>query len=396
MTIEEQYMELSDEFIEKYGKDVQKELFDGEDLEPFQYEEKMNAMREYADSHPVDDSSDGSDNSTLPESFSCQGDFNGNKIFYNEKETNEAMSKVNDCKVEFSAHLENALNVDTFFESLPAPYKQLSPDPPFSKIKEGIESEIEAAEQQYKGKIEEVVDAIKDYSDGNGVYSDKSTEVLRKWVAFGTNPSGGPGNDSGGGPAVDIVPNDNLESSAENAIADVADDVTSPNDTSLTDDEELSIPNVGNTSTNNGAVFGSAFGAVLADDDIELLGEDIALSDNDISALGDASSRFVVPTLSNNAISTDGIKGSSVVGGAAAVIAAATAAVGGKVYYDKKLTDEDDDSVDSEEKDENDVVDIEHDNDDEVEDVEIAPSEIDFTTTGVKFKESLFNESGEI
>ena len=162
MTIEEQYMELSDEFIEKYGKDVQKELFDGEDLEPFQYEEKMNAMREYADSHPVDDSSDGSDNSTLPESFSCQGDFNGNKIFYNEKDTNEAMSKVNICKNEFSEHLNQALKVDGFFESLPDPYKKLAPDSPFSKIKEEIESEIEAAEQQYKGKIEEVVDAIKD------------------------------------------------------------------------------------------------------------------------------------------------------------------------------------------------------------------------------------------
>lgn len=281
---------------------------------------------------------------------------------------------------------------------MPDPYKKLAPDSPFSKIKEEIESEIEAAEQQYEEKIKEVVDAIKDYSDGINGYSDKSTEVLRKWVAFGTNPSGGPGNDSGGGPAVDIVPNDNLESSAENAITDtdVVDDVTSPNDTSLADDEELSIPNIGNTSTNNGSAFGPALGAVLAGDDIELLGDDIALSNNDISALGDASSRFVVPTLSNNAISTDGIKGSSVVVGAAAVVAAATAAVGGKVYYDKNHTDEDDDSVDSEEKDENDVVDIEHDNDDEVGDVEIAPSEIDFTTTGVKFKESLFNESEEI
>lgn len=419
-SVQQQYEQLYDTFVDAYGEIVLQDLFQSQGLvDSNDIDGRIVAMENYLDMYPVEDDAGGStlgvesssdtdgllpDINTGANGQNYQtwtGSFNGNDIFYDERATEEVVGNIKKLEQDTQDFLAEVNDIDKFFDGVVYPYSKLIPNPRFKHNE--LSENLSTSYSNCLSLTNEIACAIKDYSDGGDI-DPNATNTLKRWL-YGSGSGNGSDDGSGGGSDGGFDGDSSLEPDIGDSIEDeipelgdsvIGDDNSFLDDSSLGEDEKLIIPG-----SNGSVLSGSVLGGMIGDtslDDLSDLSEDNSLGKFGTSSFGDINnSKFFVPSPNTSMASTDGIRGAGVIGGAS-VVAAASLAVGGKVYYDKRHADdgsEDEDNVSLESDEANKEADLinEIQKETESDEANISVGEIDFDKTGVKFKESLFNDS---
>ena len=253
--------------------------------------------------------------------------YNDDYIFYDPKETSNAITALISSKNEFIEPFESIISYDDYFyNSLEYPYDKFIIDRRASAVLGNISSEIEAEFGVTRDTVNNVISAILAYSNGDSTGLD---ELLAPKKA----PSGGGGGGDFGGGGGGGLPQPSENSGGSGNEGD-----NSSSEEDLSDDEEMVIPTA---SGQTGVVGGSAMSSLLEpSDELLELGDDDSIPSNNLLSDSAADSKFLIPSLSANSKlnGSDGIKKSGIaISGA--IVAAASMAVGGKIVYDKKKTD---------------------------------------------------------
>lgn len=325
--------------------------------------------------------------------------YNGNQIFYNGDATAEVLRKINTYISELISLINGYKNLDTCLDDLKYPYDGAPRHEVNTSIYLGrVINSLEAAQEAAVTTIKQIVDAICNY-DATGDTAGL-TEVLSK-----RRSGGGGGGDPSPAPAP--VPtfdgDDDLLGDLDNLGDEAIDEPPLENqEPSFDEDEKLIIPGVNNDSTRIVSSGSDSSLSSVPDETLELDGSsDIASSLDSVgTSFFGTDGKFFVPSVSVASTEKDKVNSAGVVG-AGAVLAAASLAVGGKIYYDKKNEAENSDGTaeaddelidnteDSDEKD-NKKEDEKDNTDDEKNNKSI------FKSSGVKFKESIFGDGGDL
>lgn len=325
--------------------------------------------------------------------------YNGNQIFYNGDATAEVLRKINTYISELISLINGYKNLDTCLDDLKYPYDGAPRHEVNTSIYLGrVIDSLEAAQEAAVTTIKQIVDAICNY-DATGDTAGL-TEVLSK-----RRSGGGGGGDPSPAPAP--VPtfdgDDDLLGDLDNLGDEAIDEPPLENqEPSFDEDEKLIIPGVNNDSTRIVSSGSDSSLSSVPDETLELDGSsDIASSLDSVgTSFFGTDGKFFVPSVSVASTEKDKVNSAGVVG-AGAVLAAASLAVGGKIYYDKKNEAENSDGTaeaddelidnteDSDEKD-NKKEDEKDNTDDEKNNKSI------FKSSGVKFKESIFGDGGDL
>lgn len=330
-----------------------------------------------------------------------EGVYNGNSIYYDPDQTNDALGLTRKFLDDFDSQLTEVAKADRFFDDLKYPYNKLVPKTRFSDLMSDIRDNLTDAYSSYQGGVKSATDAIIDYSNGNDV-------GLKSLLRF--RPTGGPtgggdgGGSAGGGSEAPLGGNEVLDKPVNNSnIPDSVGDDNSSDNTLSGKDENLTIPNVGATGVQT-SVGGAGLGS--------LLGEDLTSADSNISdmstgdnALNDVAgsvfggqddNKFLIPSLTTTTGEPDGVRSSSSIAAFSALALTSAAVVGGKIYNDKKKEDTFEEGIESsvESSTENVYRESEDNNlkSDEggLEEIKTENDDIDFGVDSISFKESLF------
>lgn len=326
--------------------------------------------------------------------------YNGNQIFYNGDATAEVLRKINTYISELISLINGYKNLDTCLDNLKYPYDGAPRHEMNTSTYLGmVENSLEAAQEAAVTTIKQIVDAICNY-DATGDTAGL-TEVLSK-----KRSGGGGGGDPSPAPASapTFDGDDDLLGDLDNLGDEAIDESPLENqEPSFDEDEKLIIPGVNNDSTRSVSSGSDSSLSSAPDETLELDGSsDIASSLDSVgTSFFGTDGKFFVPSVSATSIEKDKVNSAGVVG-AGAVLAAASLAVGGKIYYDKKkesenngddivgIDDESNDSIaDSDVKDDKNE-DEKNNTDDE------KNSKSIFKSSGVKFKESILGDGGDL
>lgn len=275
--------------------------------------------------------------------------YNGNTIFFNEAEYNNAIKAINSVGDDVADYCGKVRQEDKCFDSVPARYSSLIPKPRFGEIAIGIIDQVVSAKRSVLSEMGRTVGAIIDYCDGNDFSeeSQKRLDDLLSSMPQTPSPKGGSGGGSGdgsGGGGDDSATDENLTANEE--VADGIQNNVPLENATTNNDEEIVL---GEIEGSSGQYSSEAVVPFTNNDETLEVGADgvegIDGTDSDLGTSLFGSSSFSVPSMLSSEGKVDGIKGAGVLG-AVGIAAAATAAIGGKVFYDKKHSDDEDDEDD--------------------------------------------------
>lgn len=203
-----------------------------------------------------------------------------------------------------------------------------------------VKESVSTVETDVLANIENIINAIDDYQDGN--WSPENKAFIDNFLsANGKNPQGAPaGNPGGGGGAGGAGADTDENLTPEENPAENIQSTVPVSDETTTSDEEIVMGQVEGVS---GEYNAEAVVPFTGEDEELAIGEDEVDGSSSLgTSLFGSGSTFSVPSPLGDGSNVDGIKSSSILG-AAGIAAAAAAAIGGKVFYDKKHSDEDED-----------------------------------------------------
>lgn len=321
--------------------------------------------------------------------------YNGNQIHYDPAGVDDTVAIINGYIEDLVEIVNLHAKDDSPLDDRGKPYRGAGPRPKaLSSYSGNIIDVLERARDQALKSIDDIVAAVCKYNDGDA-------SLLTKLLSGGGG--GGGGGDPSPSPAPTFDGDDDLLGDLDNLGDEIINEPPLENqEPSFDENEKLVIPGVsGGLSQKTSTSTDSSLSSVT-DETLKLDGSsDIASSlDNVGTSFFGTDGKFIVPSVSSTSVEKDKVNSAGVVGGGA-VLAAASLAVGGKIYHDKKNEAENSDGTaeaddelidnaeDSDEKD-NKKEDEKDNTDDEKNNKSI------FKSSGVKFKESILDDGGDL
>ena len=261
--------------------------------------------------------------------------YNGNVIYYDPYQTinaTNALSRIKNSALEQSDLISQD---DQYFNNVPERYACLIPSPRYDGQKPYIDGLVTDGYDAAISTLSTVTNAIIDYCNEDGVFTEESKAVLDSYL----RKKGGPGNEDGGEVPSTITDDSNTNLEASNEEVNIRDSeinkVLPDGGDNLSVDEKIVISEVAGDAISGGTIGGVIGSVVLSPTEQEEL-----LNDFSTSLFGSSGN---IPMPISDSI--EKLSKSGVVGPAALAIFAATG-IGGKVFYDKKNDDDENDEDD--------------------------------------------------